>query len=225
MNRIYLFFLIFISISIGSNAQSSSQLGFMPSLNISTKLPKDWALNFKAESRQALYQDDFKYSYVLTDLGLTAAKRIRLNTTIAGGYLMRITNEEIKHRAIQQISFARKYENFRLSHRIAMDQTFSNLDDTEFRFRYRISTEIPLQGQSLDPKEYFLKLSNEYLNSLQGKEYDLEIRSVAFIGYAITSDSKVEIGLDYRVDSFISGNTRNRFWLGLNFYHSIRNSF
>lgn len=222
MKRIYIFLSLFVLAVFGAAAQGNNQLGLLPSLSINKKLPKDWSLNFKAESRQSLYHDDFDYNYLLTDFSVIAGNRIRLNTTLGGGYLIRITPDEVKHRTIQQVSLIKRYGYFRLAHRVSMDQTFSQLEDTEFRFRYRVSSEVPLQGQSLDPKEFFLKLSYEYLFSLQGKEYDLEIRGNAFIGYALSSNSKLELGLDYRADSFIADNLRNRFWLGLNFYHSIK---
>ncbi|NCU31381.1 MAG: DUF2490 domain-containing protein, partial [Candidatus Moranbacteria bacterium] len=216
--RVVLFFVFSLT---AVAAQSSNQLGILPSLNINKRLPKDWSLNFKAESRQKLYQDNFNYDYLLTDVSIIVANRIRLNTVLAGGYLVRITPDEVKHRTIQQVSITQRHEFFRLAHRLSMDQTLSNLEDTEFRFRYRVSSEIPLEGLTLDPKEFFLKVSNEYLNSLQGKDYDLEIRGAAFLGYALTSNSKMELGLDYRADSFIINNLRNRFWLGINFFQNI----
>lgn len=219
--RSYIVFLLcFFFISSG-NAQSSYQIGLLPSLNLNKKLPRDWSLNFKAESRQSVFDDDFNIKYLLTDLNLAAAKKIGINTTIVLGYLMRTNNEDIKHRAIQQIAYVKRYTSFRLAHRIATDQTFTRGDDTEFRFRYRLSSEIPLEGQSLDPKEFFLKLSNEYLNAVSGSDYDLEIRGAAFLGYVFSPANKLEFGLDYRVDSFIEGNPRHRFWIGLNFYQSI----
>jgi hypothetical protein len=202
-------------------AQSSYQLGMLPSLNINKKLQKDWSLHFKAESRQGLINGDFNYEYLLTDISLIAATKIGISTTIAGGYLIRIDEGQINNRAIQQISFVKRYPGFRLSHRISSDQTFQRDDQTEVRLRYRLSSEIPLEGQSLDPGEFFLKMNNEYLNSFQGDEYDLELRLAAFLGYAFGSDNKLEIGVDYRVDSFIDNNPRNRFWISLNFYQTI----
>lgn len=224
MKRIYIFFFLFVSVVFIASAQGSFQLGLLPSLNINKQLPKDWALNFKAESRQTLYQNNFNYNYELTDVSILAATKILINTTIGGGYLIRIDSEEVKHRAIQQVSITKRYDNFRIAHRLSMDQTFSKHDDTEFRFRYRISSEVPLQGQTLDPAEFFLKLSNEYLNSFQGEGYDLEIRGAAFLGYTLHSDSKLELGVDYRADSFITDSMRNRFWIGFNFYFTISES-
>jgi len=202
-------------------AQSSSELGILPTININKKLQRDWSVNFKTESRQSLIKDDFRYDYLLTDLSIAAAKKTGINSSIAVGYLLRIDEKGIRNRAIQQVTLLKRYPDFILAHRFSADQTFQKDTRMEWRFRYRISAEFPLSGQSVDPKEFFLKFSSEYLNSLQGKEYDLEIRSAGFIGYVITPKNKLELGLDYRIDSFIAKNPRNRFWIGMNFYQSI----
>jgi len=89
------------------------------------------------------------------------------------------------------------------------------------RLMYRFFAEIPLSGHTLDPNEFYLKTGTEYLNSFEEEEYDLEIRITGFTGYTISQKSKLELGLDYRTDSFIDNNIRNRFWLAISFYQSI----
>lgn len=202
-------------------SQSEFQFGLLPSINFNKKLPRDWSINFKAESRQALAREEFEYEYLLTDLSLAVARKISVNTTVAGGYLLRITDDRILHRTIQQLSTVVNYPGFKLGHRIAADQTFDLDDATVFRFRYRASVEIPLSGQTLDPKELFVKVSNEYLNGFYKDIYDLEIRALGFLGYSLTAASKLELGLDYRINSFVNGPARHRLWLGLNFYQSL----
>lgn len=221
MHRPFLLSLLFFFFIFTGIAQSGYQTGLLPSLNLNKKLPRDWSVNFKAESRQSIYKDEFNFDYLLTDMSLSAGKKTGINTTIIAGYLLRMGKEEIKHRVIQQLVYVKRYTSFRLAHRVAADQTFTHGDDTEYRFRYRLSSEIPVQGQSLDPKEFFLKLSNEYLNIISGSDYDLEIRGAAFLGYVFSPANKIEFGLDYRVNSFIEDKPRHRFWIGLNFYQSI----
>jgi len=209
------------AMSVYCNAQSSFQYGIIPSINIIKKFPKNWSANFKAESRQSIYNQKLKYDYLLTDFSLVVTKRIAANTTVGGGYLLRAEDGEFENRTIQQISFSKKYSGFRMAHRVMTDQTFAKNSKPELRLRYRISSEIPLEGQSLDVKEFYLKINNEYLNSWQGHEYDLEIRGVALLGYSVSSVNDLEIGIDYRLDSFIDGDPRNRIWLSINFFHSL----
>jgi hypothetical protein len=216
-----IFFLFLISLSCAGFAQQVNTFGILPTVNINAKLPKDWSANFKAESRQLLFKDGFKYSYQLTDLSFGVGKKVGIRTTIAIGYLLGITNDGTANRFIQQLSHVKQYQTFKLAHRLQADQTFIEDNSAEYRIRYRLSAEIPLSGQTLDLKEFFIKINNEYLNSLQSEEYDLEIRIAGYIGYVVSPKNKLEFGLDYRVDSFINDSQRNRFWLGLNFYQSF----
>lgn len=208
-------------------AQSTYQVGGLPSINLNYKLKNDWSFNFKIESRQLLQRGTFNggsdknYKYVLTDFSLIAAKKVGLNSRISGGHLFRFREGNAIHRLIQQYTVTQKLPRFRLAHRFVTDQTFSHAEATAYRLRYRLATEIPLNGQSADPKEFYLKISNEYVNSIQNADYDLEIRFVPLLGYAITEKHKIEVGLDYRVNSFLNQYARHSFWTSLNWFIEI----
>jgi len=88
----------------------------------------------------------------------------------------------------------------------------------EFRLRYRLSAEIPLNGQSADPKEFYIKINNEYLNSIKENKYDLELRLVPLLGYAVNQNNKLEVGMDYRVRSFLFSPSRHNTWLSFNWF-------
>jgi hypothetical protein len=53
---------------------------------------------------------------------------------------------------------------------------------------------------------------------LQDSQYDLELRLLPFLGYEIAVGNNIEIGLDYRINGFTLGETRNRFFLGINWF-------
>lgn len=209
------------------NAQSNYQLGGLPAVNLNKKLKNDWSLNTKLESRQLFQRGeiigsaDKEYSYVLTDFSLMAAKKVGLNSRIAGGYLIRFKDGELFHRFIQQYIIIHKISGFRLAHRIISDQTFSEIEKPEIRFRYRITSEIPLNGESVDPGEFYVKLNNEYINSFQAMEYDLEIRLIPLLGYDITENYRIESGLDYRINSFLNNSTRHSYWMTFNLFIDI----
>jgi hypothetical protein len=213
--------------SLRISAQSTYQIGTLPSINLNHKLENDWSLNFKIESRQLMQKGTFdgesdkSFDYVLTDYSMIAAKKVGLNSRLSGGYLIRFREKEIIHRLIQQYTITQRLTSLRLAHRVVTDQTFFDKENTEYRLRYRLATEIPLNGQSADPQEFYLKISNEYLNSLQSSEYDLEVRLVPLLGYTATEKQKVELGIDYRVNSFLSKNARNSFWICLNWFVDI----
>lgn len=224
----YLVFILWlIQFSNTVFAQSTFQMGGLPSLNFNIKLKNDWSLNSKIESRLLFQRGeingdvDKNFNYVLTDFSLIGAKKIGLNSRIAGGYLIRFKEGVLNHRFIQQYVIVQKLSGFRLAHRFLCDQTFSASEEPEFRLRYRITSELPLNGESVDPGEYYLKINNEYINSLQAMEYDLEIRLIPLIGYDISERFKIETGLDYRVNSFLTNNTRHSYWMTLNFFIEI----
>ncbi len=188
---------------------------------------KGWSINFKWESRQALAsgkslsesRTDFRY--ILSDMSLIASKKVGLNNSLAGGYLLRVRGDKLIHRAIQQFTLVKRYSNFRLSHRFSTDQTFELEEPTELRLRYRITVELPLQGATVDPREFYVKINNEYLNSLQGKTYDLEIRAVPLLGFGFTDSNKIEFGIDYRADSFLKNGLSSNIWININWFVTL----
>jgi hypothetical protein len=220
--------ILLLVFSLGKTvAQDTYLLGTLPSFNLNKGINSDWSLNLKAESRLRFLQGDFggeaqsDLNLQLADFALTAARKTGLNNSLAGGYQIRLRGEQILHRFIQQFTLVRRYEAYRMAHRFSSDQTFNSDNPWELRLRYRFAAEIPLNGQSVDPGEFYLKLNNEYLNSWQEGETDLEIRLIPLAGYEFTDNNKLEFGLDYRLSSFIDGNSRNSFWLNIGWYLKI----
>lgn len=226
IKNLFIFFLFF-GINSSLNCQSSFYLGSMPGVNINKDLKQDWSLNFSIESRQNLksWEDgnssDLMFDYELTDLSLITAKKVGLNSKLAAGYLIRLEGSQVGHRFIQQFSTVRKYSTFRMGHRFSTDQTFGENEDTEWRFRYRINAELPLNGDSADSGEFYMKLNNEYLNKFQRGDYDLEFRLSPYLGYIFEDTNKIELGLDYRIDGFLDSAAENDFWIRINWYLKI----
>jgi hypothetical protein len=230
---ILLFSFLLITLENGK-AQSFYRVGTMPAVNINYGINKGWALHLKTESRLLFQSGQFGqdplrgFNYLLSDISLIVSKKTGLNTNLAGGYLVRILENQAIHRTIQQFSIVRQYNSFRLAHRFSADQSFNLNPNREFgfkyveyRLRYRISAEFPLNGQSVDPREFYLKINNEYLYGWQNSDNDIEIRIVPLLGYNFVDKSKLEFGLDYRLDSFLNDALRNSFWLSMNWFFRI----
>lgn len=205
-------------------AQTQSRVGFLPSINYNHEINKVWEVNFKFESRHFVFDNStsqnsiFKYKYSLSDVSALVGRKVGLNSKVVLGVLTRIEPDAVSYRTIQQFIFQTKIENFRVAHRIAMDQTFSSTESTEFRLRYRLNAEIPLSGLKVDVKEFYFKFNTEALNSIQDNEYDLELRAVPNIGYVINEQHKIELGLDNRFVSFINNQTRFTSWITINWF-------
>lgn len=216
------FFILFSLQYIG--AQTQSRAGFLPSINYNHKINKLYEVNFKLESRHFVFDDNasqsgnFKYDYSLSDISALVGRKVGLNSKVVVGFLTRVEPDAISYRTIQQFIFQTKIDNFRVAHRIATDQTFSPIESTEFRLRYRLSAEIPLSGLKVDVKEFYFKFNTEALNSIQDNAYDLELRAVPNIGYVINERHKIELGLDNRFVSFIDNQTRFTSWITINWF-------
>ena len=81
--------------------------------------------------------------------------------------------------------------------------------------------EKALNGKDVDPKEFYFKVNNEYIFSVEGKDTDFELRLIPAFGYAFNDNNKFEFGIDYRLNEFISGVSRNQFWLYLGWFISM----
>ncbi len=169
-------------------------------------------------ARQLSSSPESAFEYDLSDFIFIASKKVGLNNSLAGGYLFRLRGTTVIHRTIQQFTIVSNYNAFRLAHRISTDQTFEPREPTTFRLRYRLTAELPLNGESVDPGEWYAKISNEYLNSLQDKSYDLEIRLIPLLGYQFTDNNKLEFGPDYRISSFLESSPRSVYWLSVNWF-------
>ena len=208
-------------------SQGVYSAGVLPQTNLNISLPNNWRLNAKAESRQLFsegqFEQNFKtaYRYDLTVIALIASKKAGVNNSLGAGYMIRFRNNEVVHRFIQQYSIVKKYDQFRLGHRISTDQTIRNNNPVQVRLRYRIGVEKALNGKDVDPEEFYLKLNNEYLFAAESRETDLEIRLMPALGYAFNDNNKFEFGIDYRVNKIKSGNSRNQFWLYMGWFISM----
>ena len=208
-------------------AQSTVEVGVLPLVNLNIGLAKNWEINTKWETRHLLNRsiggqaEQQGHDFVLSDQSVIVARKLGLSSKAAVGYLLRIREGEFIHRLVQQFSVIQRLPNFRLAHRFATDQTLAPDELTELRLRYRIGTEVALNGRSADSGELYLKLNNEYLGSWQGTDFDLEIRLVPVLGYKFSDINKLECGLDSRLDSFLEQPARRRHWGVIAWYYKL----
>ena len=215
--------LLFCLLCFNIFAQKNS-FGSIPSLNLNKGFKNNWHLNLKIESRNLFNDnidseiDSWRYKYLHSDYAVLTSKKIGLNNALAAGILFRFRDQKIYRRYIQQFTLIKKYTSFRMAHRFSLDQTRAQKEPLAYRFRYRVTLELPLNGTSVDSKEWYLKINNEYLNLLEDQTYNLEFRVVPLVGFKFSDKNKLESGLDYRLESLIEGNKINKLWLSLNWY-------
>ena len=221
----YILLILFFIAAAKTYSQSTYRFGSIPSINLNKDLKRGWNLNYKSEFRY-MFEEGIKnispsiqQKYIHTDFSLLASKNIGLGNKFAFGFLARVTNKRIIQRYIQQFIILRNYDGFRMSYRFSADQTFG--ESNVFRFRYRTSSEIPLEGLKVDKSEFYLKLNQEILNNFQSNNYDMELRFVPNLGYKFKDNNKVEIGVDYRINNFLKTLPRHTVFVALNWYVKI----
>lgn len=226
MKRLFLQVVLLVVI-ISAYGQSTYKSGVMPQFNIDASLKNKWKFNTKVEGRLTMFKgnmgEPFK-SYgeaERIDLEMVAVKSLNNVNSLGGGYLLRNEQGNWIHRFIQQYSIASKINKVKLAHRIRTDQTIEPASDLIFRLRYRASFEIPLNGQVVDYKEFYMKINNEYLGWVQGSIKELDIRALVSLGYKLSDKYKFESGIDYRAEEIINGGTKNHFWLNIACYLSL----
>lgn len=205
-----------------------NRFGIMPQINTDFNIGEFLKVNTKLENRFILYQNPLgergeRREYERADLEIVLSGSNGMLRNFGAGYLVRRNDLDgsYSHRSIQQYSAAQSLGILLLAHRFRTDQTFEKEEAVQYRVRYRLSMELPLDGQRVDPREYYVKFNNEYLGALQNRRGDLEIRLLSALGYNHTEEDQIEIGLDYRAENVIRGDTENLLWLTVGWYHSF----
>jgi hypothetical protein len=219
----YLILVLLSGMSLIASAQN--QFGIVPVINTTIKLENDWKINSKLEGRQLLIQHPFpddkrERNFERLDLEIVTNKALNPSNDVGLGYLIRREEGKFIHRFIQQYAYTQKLYSSRLSHRFRTDQTLEKDEALQLRLRYRASWEKPLSGLQVDPKEFYLKLNNEYLGVLQDSKYNLEIRGLASLGYTIRDANRIEAGADYRMEQVFT-QLEHKLFLNIGFYHNF----
>lgn len=223
------FYLSILFILIAQAGFAQNRFGIMPQINISFKLGEAWKVNSKLENRQILYQNPYdgvggRAEFERTDLDLIITRNKGALKGLGAGYLIRRYDADggsYLHRFIQQYSFSRQLTGWSLAHRFRTDQSLRNDEATQYRLRYRIGLEKPLNGLEVDPQEFYLKFTNEYIGILKDQIGNMEIRAATSVGYNLTDNTQFESGLDYRAENLVKSDTEHLLWLTIGFYHSF----
>lgn len=108
---------------------------------------------------------------------------------------------EYEHRITQQVAYTHFKEVIRMVSRLRLEQRIRN-ESFAMRYRYRLSADMPLSGETLDAREFYLVGSNEILFEAVDVEEDTwEMRTSGSIGYLLNPDLKVELSLTYRMEN------------------------
>ncbi|WP_339718062.1 DUF2490 domain-containing protein [Cyclobacterium amurskyense] len=224
MRKLLLIFLL--SLPAQLMAQGTVRMfGFFPEFQIGIKATEKLKIIGKIESQHGMAEKfegkdlDVGYFHNLTDFQGFLGTKVNPFIDIAAGYQYRVNSRgDNSHRTIQQISILQLPGNYKIGHRIRADQTYAPFEKNDYRLRYRISFELPIEGKSLDPGEFYLVFSDEVLYSYQAGESSVENRVVASLGHLSKEKQKFQAGIDYRTDRFFDPDLRHRTWFKFGWY-------
>lgn len=197
-----------------------------PDLSFNIKLNDRYTINSKIETFLFFYDidqspDQWQNYYDGTDIQVFITRRLNPFQRVALGYQLGTESaSSFSHRFIQQFSWVNRPGNLVLGHRLRTDQTLEQEAPLRIRLRYRTSLEIPLQGQALDPGEFFILTSAEAIGSTQQTKNDLETRFILQGGYLVKVGNKLQWGIDFRSrfsNDFLNNRLLVKLGWGINF--------
>ena len=205
----------------------TSRIGLLPELIVSKKINSQWQVTGQVESMNQFFQKTnlsdlmSEYDYRRTDFTLIGTYRLNPSVKLSGGLLNRFAKGEHILRSLQQISITTRGSSLRLGHRVRTDQTYED-EAAIHRIRYRISKELPLKGNDLNEREWYLKSSLEHLTIIQSSDVNMEQRINIAFGNLIKEGQRLEIGWDYRTRTLIDWNDPFQLWMMVNYYISLK---
>lgn len=183
------------------------------------KVTDNWSFNTSIGKRsvwstvETNSNEEFEGELAFLEFDHFATYRFNPSTRGSLGYKYRWRDPsegfgEYEHRITQQLAYTHFKEIIRLVSRLRLEQRIRN-ESFAMRYRYRLSADLPLSGETLDAREFYLVGSNEILFEAVDVEEDTwESRTSASIGYLFNPDLKLEMSFTYRLENF-TGSTED----------------
>ncbi len=207
--------IIFISCLLPflGQAQNKPSIRWEPGISLTKKIDSRWSYNLSIMGRQRFTDYGAGEKNLKTDrwemkgfgtYTLFGGKKLSL------GYMYRTVDpfepeSGWEHRITQQFAFITNFGGYRLGNKFRIEQRIRSRDYLT-RFRYAISNDFPLQGESLDPKEFYLIAGNELVYAFNSIGDELENRFSVGIGRLIKSGQKIQFSVVSRNSDLISKN-------------------
>lgn len=188
------------------------------SLSFNHKPSKGYTINFSFKGRNYLYNENNAFvKQRHLELGHFSTFSITPKTSLSLGIMYRnrdwFENSENEIRTTLQYNIKSIIYHFRFGHRLRAEQRFYETS-TAFRFRYRLAFDIPLNGEKLNIGEtYFVGTSEILWTTLRESKPIFDNRWSAQIGWLISTQTKLQTGLEYRFDRLNVGSQQMLFLL------------
>lgn len=215
-SRVFLFLLL----PLLSFSQIVEDVIVQPSLNISWQTGNRWSFNSVMEQRNSTYDGvDALHIQAAQFVGYEVGFYSQIGFVVMYRELFDDSRPE-EVRFTEQYVYKRKYNALKVAHRVRWDQRLRG-DRTTHRWRYRLSSSLPLNGFATDVSEYYLTASLETVFIAEKAErpgYDQ--RFSLGLGRQLSKNLKLQLVTEYRFEDF-TANTERLLFLNLGMYYSI----
>lgn len=191
-----------------------------PALNVSWMTGNRWSFNTAVEQRNST-TDSFNPLHI--QAAQFASYEIGFYSQIGVGVMYRelfdnTAPEEV--RFTEQYAYARKYNALKIAHRVRWDQRLREQRVTH-RWRYLLSSSLPLNGFKTDASELYLTAGLETLFIAErGIKPGFDQRFYTGIGKKLNSQLRLQFITEYRFENFTQ-NTERLLFLNFGVYYAI----
>ncbi|MBC7451786.1 MAG: DUF2490 domain-containing protein [Cytophagales bacterium] len=203
--------LLLLLLSNKSGAQNLTFYGFLPVLSQTGRISDKIDYNtFLSTTIDAFARTEYGTEYPPKDLQLyiqpSLIYKFGPNVNVAASYTYQRNNPlsddySNEHRIWEQCILSRNFSKVRMTNRFRLEERFIQNRAKEYypfstRLRYQLGFNLPLQGKTLDAKEFYLNTYNEFYFSLTGVKNATysENWTYAGIGYTTGAMGRVELG-------------------------------
>ena len=230
--RHFILLLVFLGAVKEMLAQRQTRFVWESAAALNYKIADNWTFNTSLGKRSiwstVRSNNDQKFTGDLAFLEVNHFATYRINTKmkVSAGYKYRWREPfeesgEYEHRLTQQFAYTHFAEIVRLVSRFRTEQRIRN-DAFAQRYRYRISADMPLSGETLDAREFYLVASTEMLYEAVDVEINTwENRTAGSIGYQFSPNLKAELNLTYRLEN-ITRSTQDFIFIHTNVFINLK---
>jgi hypothetical protein len=202
-----------------------------PELSATWKIKERWDLNMKgtafnviAEPGSEGFLSDYNLDFL--EVSTMASYKFFNSQSIGLGFLYRWSEPledetEFEKRLTEQFGIISRLGSIRWGHRFRLEQRWKS-EGLVHRVRYRLSMDIPLRGESLNPGEPYFIGSNEILFS-GGKpvSFFAENRLTGGIGWLFSGKTKFEVQAQYRLNGILEDDLVHLLVIYTTFYMNL----
>jgi hypothetical protein len=220
MTSFYSRAILFFFLPVLSFSQIVEDVIVQPSINISWETGNRWSFNSVIEQRNST-ENSFDPLHI--QAAQFASYDIGFYSQLGLGIMYRELFDEARPEEVrftEQYVYSRKYNALKIAHRARWDQRLRG-DRTTHRWRYRLSSSLPLNGFAADVSEFYLTASLETLFIAENRKrpgYDQ--RFSLGLGRQLNKKLKLQLVTEYRFEDF-TADTERLLFLNIGVYYRM----